>query len=264
MDPSANQYPADDSRFHEASARTRTTNRGAMTTESGSHPAAVTVTEAESNAAAATGVVWTCVAIAMLVGAVGPVLGELDQFSGGYFIGNDYPIQAILPTICLTTLLVVFAIVNWILHLGVSWRTFAFGLLLHLTTVAAGLGVMHLTFWSMVHGSVARAQAAVDAIHAFERARGYAPCGLKELVPDFMPRDPTLLYEDGPTLNYMLGRPLLHSAPGAWTIQQDPFEKIRLEYAPEKPGRVLASDERRMGDWIVSVSNPCWFFFGVD
>ena len=217
-----------------------------------------TGTATSSKTSSATGILWSVVSLAILIGVIAPVSEEVGDFASGYFRGSDYPIQAILPTLCVFAFLIFFALANWILHLGVRWRSILLALVLHLSAVAAGVGIMNWDFLSMVDGVVARAQRAVEAIHSFENAYGRAPVDLSELAPEFLPHDPTLLYENGPMLNYELDHPSLHPEVGAWTIRQSPFESIRLEYAPQKPRRALDSDEQRRGDWIVSVSNPCW------
>ena len=132
------------------------------------------------------------------------------------------------------------------------WQSFGVALGLHTCAVLSGQWIIRSQFDSMVAGSVARAQKVVDAIRAFEVIHGHAPSQLSELAPEFLPSDPTLLYENGPALYY---EPASEERPvpmGRWSIVPYPVETIELEYSPKRLGREPWPPQRRVGDWLVA------------
>ncbi|MEO6710723.1 MAG: hypothetical protein ABIP42_14170, partial [Planctomycetota bacterium] len=152
-----------------------------------------------------------------------PALDAVSDIHQGYFLGLDAPWVAYVTTMLVAVFLALFGMANWVFHWKLGLRSFGLAAAVQLLALIGGIAIVHWTYDRTIDRCVARAQETVDAIHAYERDKGCAPRTLKDLVPDYLPRDPSLLLEDGPGLYYCVSTGTLPPPVGEWWISPESF-----------------------------------------
>jgi hypothetical protein len=204
------------------------------------------------------GAVWIGVVLAGFFGVFCPAAKTVSDFERGYFYGSDFEEFAVVSLVLLAGWLLLCALSDLVRRLGISMHEFLAAWLVQLCFIAAGYAAIGFTFDRMVERSLERAQAVVEAIQAFERRHGVAPCSLDELYPEFtQEKEPARLFEWAPYLDYELREQDGTRAVGGWRLRTfSIMNPIDLEYVPGSDPRPLSPGERRVGDWILTARRP--------
>lgn len=193
----------------------------------------------------------TFVASMVVFAAAAEVFGDYGR---GYFIGNDFVVDAILAGLYFVGFLTTCLIISLALRLRTGWTHFVGPFVCVSLAFAGAFGSIELYFQHQVDVCIARANAVVEAIKAYESKHGRSPRGLAELYPEFIgTREPEKLLEFDPILGFYPPFPSDAPSAGQWSLRTFDFlNPIHLEYVGSLEPRPLSGTERRVGDWIVA------------
>jgi hypothetical protein len=135
--------------------------------------------------------------------------------------------------------------------LGLRWRDLGIAAALLVVAVTSGFGAIRWTRHSVCRDVVARAQAVVNAIRAFEEDHGRPPHRIEELEPAYLADASPDLLRWGATLHYRVD-PQTNS----WTIGGGFEPMVSIEYDPNRLKSDLRRGEQRFGDWIIWSCDP--------